>query len=438
MKSVLAHAVLAIGGLALAYMVWTEEEGPAQSEDLVTVWECDASQVKHVHLSAKNRHVDFAVQGRGDDRSYWITTRREPEEGEGREEAFVGGEAAGEYLEQIAPLKALRSLGTPTDAQLEELELDDPEAQISIECGSKTREFAIGGSAYGSGDRYLRDPEGGQVFLVPAAVVRDLESAEFRLMQRDLHNFEMTEVEHLVVKGYDHQRRLLQRNRRETDRAEWVDAEQPDRRNELYGNWMTRLARLRVTSYLSPDAAPGSDLEGEAAAAASEQTMELVYLDADGDPLGHLQMVRVDAAMPEYYVKTDATRHWVKVPRSAAIQVEDDARELLGLEPLVRPEPAAEPEATGPGSPGSAPDGSAADGSAPEGGAADGTAAAGAAPEHAGPEGGAADVRHAAPGAAAVPASPAPAAGGTPRTTPRLTPRPVPAPAVPAQPPANP
>ena len=387
MKSVVAHGALAIVGLTVAYMVWTKGEEPeVTTDEEVTIVECTSAELTSLTLHTKQRDVKLEMRGQGEARAAWFrVTRRQtpptpptatpggdppsatppPATVPDEVKQFVGSSAVTEYLTKAVPFRAIRSLG-PVDApQLEELELKTPETSIEIACGGRARTFQIGGTAFGTGDRYAREASGGPVYLLKAEIVRDLESAEFRMMQRDLHTFEMSKVQNIRVRAFDQERTLLQRNRENQQQANnperWVDASTPDQQNAMYGNWLERVGRLRVQDYLAPDTNPGSEVEGRAAQTPIP-VMQLTYLDDGGDELGRLELVRVDAAagsttpLPspapaEYYARSEATHGWVKVMRSIADEVEHDVRPIVGLEALPDEPTAPAIESSAPGAP---------------------------------------------------------------------------------------
>ncbi len=348
MKSVAIHAVLALLGLTVAYVVWTEGEQEERSAEEVVVVDCDPDHLDFITLADEDRTVKLEMRRDGDDKYSWITiTRREGDDE--TVESFAGAKAVEEYAQKIAPFRALRSLGELSREELQAVELEPGGATgedggvsrgstttLELSCGGRARRFKVGGSAYGSGDRYLRDEHGGAVYLVSADTLRELESAQFRLMQRDLHAFEWTEVEIARISGGGAEKALYHRNRRTPDTAIWVDNDARDRINETYGNWLDRLQRLRIQKYLEPDAEPGSDLTN--VSAEPEPILEVVYTGERNEPLGRLQLVKVAGETNEYYARTEATRTWVKVLASVAEQVERDVRPILGLEPLPEPE----------------------------------------------------------------------------------------------------
>ena len=341
-KSVLAHLLLALGGLTLAYLVWTDDEAaPAPGE--VTIFACDPDELCRIELELGEREVTVELNRDGEQLLAWVTVTRTPEEGEATTQVFVGSEELETYLAQLAPLRATRSLGALSEEQLADVGLAEPEGALRLRCGERSASFQIGASAYGNGDRYVRG-ESGPAYLVARDRVQPLESAEHQLMQRALHTFEWSEVEGLTVSGWGAERTLLQRNRLDPQRAEWVDVSAPDRRNELFGNWLQRYPRLRVQEYLGPDQRPGADLDD--VSEAPEPLLRLAIRGEDG-PLGEVEMQRV--GRDAYYVRTETTRSWVRIPTSVASGFIEDARTVLGQQP----EPDAPEEAPAPEAPAS-------------------------------------------------------------------------------------
>ncbi len=345
MKALALHGTLAIVGLALAYFAWTSDDvadGPV-GESVVT---CD--QVERVTLTTARKETVVTV---GDERT--IVTVRILDERETEAEAneavppqedqtFSANKDTAEYLEKFAPLRALRTLGSLDDATLAEIGLDDPSDRLVLSCAGRDTTLLLGGSAYGSGDRYAR-VEGGPVHLIAATTMRDLESAEFELMQRDLTAFSMRDAEILVVSGAGRTRRLKQRDRQNPHTAQWVDADEPDRRNELFGNWHRALRGARISRYLDEGQEPGDELEQSAARHA---VMQLTYQDEAGETLDVVSIIRLgEGESASYYARSGATHAWVKLPHTAAARVEQDGRAVLGLAPLPTTEPAPSPVA---------------------------------------------------------------------------------------------
>lgn len=360
MKGLMIHLVLAVGGLIWAYQAWTGD-GEAVSEDAVTMLSCDEGALESVVYATEAREVHVSRRsGEGEPR-WWITSEQRMESGDVERREFLGSiESMQAWTERLTPLMATRDLGPVDDETAEELELGEEPDTLTIQCGSRTHEFQVGGSAFGSGSRYFRDGAEGRVYLVEAALMRDLNSPN-NLMQRELVDVEYPEVATLEVDAFDVQRVLQHRNRLDEHNAEWVDAAEPTRRNELFTNWVGAFRRLRAHRYVAAGAEPLEDIDEEATASALG-TVRLK--DEDGGLLEEVEMVRLNIegqAAPLYYARSGATQGWVRLLVSVARQYETDLRPVLGLnpepEPEVEPPPAeaaeteGEPESDGPAGP---------------------------------------------------------------------------------------
>lgn len=356
-RTVLVHTVLASLALVVAYMTWTSGDRPDRPQEEVTVLECAASDLRSVTLTSKRRTVKIEWRRDGGERAAWVTVGGErPARGAApAAKRFAGNEALDRWLEENMPLRALRSLGDVDRARLTELELATPDTKLDIDCGSRRASYRLGGSAYGTGERYARATSGGPVYLFGAGVVSDLESAESRFMQRELHRFTAADIDKIRVETAGRTRTLLQRNRRTPAQAAWVDEAAPGQRNELYGNWLDRVAALRVTEFLPTGREPGSELAGGAGGRQVTPVATLRY-EADGREKGTLTLVRIETAgAPTYYARSEVTHGWVKVLGSVATQVEQDARPVVGLDPIAPPPepPAQRPSPAAGGSDGS-------------------------------------------------------------------------------------
>ena len=187
----------------------------------------------------------------------------------------------------------------------------------------------MGGSTYGEGDRYAQKAGSDLVYLIRGSLVNDLSAAQSRLMQRELHGFELDKVETVKVQALGKSKTLLQRNRA-SQAAVWVDAANPEQRNKLYGNWLSQVSRMRASAYLEIGKEPGSDLAGPAGEL--EPVASITY-EAEGRRLGAMELVRVVAGDKSYYyVKSELTRGWVTVLPSSAEQVARDLGLVVGAQ----------------------------------------------------------------------------------------------------------
>ena len=130
MRSVVAHGVLAAGGLALAYSVWTDADVEERSPQQVDVTACEEIALTEVTFDAEERDVYIELRSEGEEKLAWIVSERKQAEGDPHRTEFVGGKPALEYIEKLAPLPAIRSLGELVDERLAELDLKEPKTKF--------------------------------------------------------------------------------------------------------------------------------------------------------------------------------------------------------------------------------------------------------------------------------------------------------------------
>jgi hypothetical protein len=363
MKSVVLHALLAALGLGFAYQTWTRpavlEEKPRED---VTLLACKPEQLTEIELIMPTHRVKVWPEQGKNGREYWLTTTPTPvvkpaaSEGEPapadpnsadaavasssatdagapgapnaaakpsatkKESArnydpkepvtFVANAAFDMYLANNFPVRALRGLGVIDKKEHAEFGLDKVGTFLRVRCGAQTLALDIAGRTHGTNDHYVRDPKTDQSYLLAGRLVRDLQSAQFNFTQSELHAFKLADVDETVLTAMGSSKRLLQRDRMNPAQAQWVDADHPDRKNELFGNWLDRLAKLRVRLYLKRNEGPGADLK-DAAAPVEALTVEH---HLGGKPKGKLEIVRVDAGgIAYYYARSEATRVWVSL-----------------------------------------------------------------------------------------------------------------------------
>jgi hypothetical protein len=346
MKAVVIHALLAVLGLGFAYETWTRKPEETSAPGLVTVAECSADTFQKLSLDTPTLELSVEpVKERGET-AYWITQRNKPQEDKAKADAgeptveakkppepprrFLGNAAFVEYLKRLTPLRARRSLGKLDADKDVEFGFDKITTHFGLQCAGRQLELAAGGRSFGASQRYARDEKSKVSYLLDDLTIADLEAAQFKFMQADLHNFATDAIEEVTIAARGAKVHLLQRDRKVPDHAQWVDASNPDKRNEVYGNWFSRLQRMRARIYLPAGAEPGSDLKGPSGG--TEPVLTIDYKVAD-KPNGKLDLVRVEEnGVGHYYARTETTQAWVAVYDSSAKEVEQDVGMVVGLE----------------------------------------------------------------------------------------------------------
>jgi hypothetical protein len=330
-RGLILHFVLLACATALAVYVWTRDKQPkalAQAE--VTIWSAKPADVTGVTYESKTRKVTLeaksdaagrfflgsivktpapkpAAADAGADAAAEVTKPAEP-----TTTTFVSVGGAEKLLDDIAPLKAYRSVGRSLGDRAGEFGLAEPEGTLLVSIGGQPRKLAVGGPTPGGADRYVRDEASGEVFVIKGDIVRSLDTADAKLVERELHDWKEADVEGAKVTAGGKARDVT----RGTDGTKkfWADPANAGANDETVSNWFTKLDRLRPNEYaLTPP-------EG------AESVVRVEYTGG-GKGIGFLEVFKAPSASggkADYYVLSERIRHHAKVTASLAEQVEQD------------------------------------------------------------------------------------------------------------------
>ncbi|MDI3282024.1 DUF4340 domain-containing protein [Polyangium sp. 15x6] len=331
-RGLFVHVGLFVLASASAVAVWTRDEQPkALVQTEATVWPGRPADVAKVVFEGKNRKVSLETKSDKIGAYYVGSLEREatpppvnpdagappPAPGGKTKTDFVGVGVAQKLVESLAPLKALRALGRIPEDRAAEFGLAEPEGTLTVTIGGAERKLVLGGTTPGGGDRYVREPQTGETYVIDGGAMRDLDTAESRLVERELHGWKEAEVSTAELNAGGKKRQIV-RGGPEGKRF-WADPAAADQKDETAANFMAKLDRLRPTDYVMSDPAGKQDV------------LRVEY--AAGASLGFLELVRVPATDPlstvEYFVRTERTRLYAKVPRQTAEQVEQDLGSIL-------------------------------------------------------------------------------------------------------------
>ncbi|NUQ73551.1 MAG: DUF4340 domain-containing protein [Polyangiaceae bacterium] len=342
---------VALLGLAIlaAVLVWTRDKQPktlAQGD--VTVWTGRAEDIERISFEGKSKKVSLEAKKDGAG-TYFVGTaekeiarpKKDPHGHEAPDAADAGADAGGEaeppapkerttvafvsvsaaqkLVDQLAPLKALRSIGKIGDDRAAEFGLVESEGTLTVKMGGSERKLVFGGPTPGGGDRYARDPASGEVYAIKGDIFRNLDGAESSLMERSLHEWPENDVAAATIAAQGKTRNLVRGG--EERKRFWADPTTPDANDETAGNWMSKLDRLRPSEYsLTPPAG-------------AEVVVRIDFTGANAAKLGYLELIKAPPAAsdakPDYFIVTERTRLHAKVPTQAAEQVEQDVGSVL-------------------------------------------------------------------------------------------------------------
>jgi hypothetical protein len=343
-RGLLVHtALLAVAG-GLALKTWTYDADKAPKHGETDLWPGNPDQVQEVRYEAKQGVMTIEPH-RDSNGRYFVGTMKknpsaEPEKkldphgnpieesastpspakpGEPKISRFIATKDGEDLVAQLAPLRALRVLGKVTEAQKVDFGFDKEEGKLSVKLAGKDHTLVFGGTTPGGSDYYAKDLATGNAYVVTGSVVRDLTNADQRLVERRLHGFEETAPKRVKITAGSAVRELVRSNDK---KDAWTKPSAPNDKDETATNWMSKVDRLRTTSF-----------EGEALhppPAAADLVFKIEYFD-ERKPIGVTEIWHHPGSdgKTDYVVKTELTRWYATVIRSAAEQVEQDLKSVV-------------------------------------------------------------------------------------------------------------
>ncbi|HTJ40729.1 MAG TPA: DUF4340 domain-containing protein, partial [Kofleriaceae bacterium] len=367
MKGVIIHAVLLAAMLGFSYQTWTRDKTIRASTGDVAVWDGSASDLTAVEFEtskgdsgAATKSSQRTVRVEKKDGYWWGTETRtdqkpkpvnsdagsnapppEMEASTTKREFPVGDSfrvlgsptpmTLDDLVKEWASMHAVRSLGTPSDAQKKEYGLDTSDTSLAVIGKGKTHTLILGEKVSGSSERYALDPESGKAYILAGALIDPLESGETMLRPSSIHAFEATALDSVKVNAGGQSKTAIRVTTDQDGQATktWGDGatKKPD---QTLANFVDNLDHLVPQKY-------------DATLKASDMTpvMSAEYMDAQGKRIGALALYKVERAgeMPEdgsvdptvppapvmeYYIVTETTRVPAQVAKASAERVEQD------------------------------------------------------------------------------------------------------------------
>jgi hypothetical protein len=322
-------AILALSGVA-AIWVFTREKTPrVVQESEATVWSGRAADVQRVVYEGKNKKVVIEPRGEKKDEPWYLitlerTTTLPPAAPDAGAPAptkttttLVSNAAGKKLFGALAPLRATRSIGKVAGEKAVEYGLDKKETSIVVTIAGREHGLSVGDNAPGGSDSYVLDSGSGEAFVVKADFVRDLDMADSRLMERELHAWKDADAKSATVIAGGKKREIV-RSGPETRRF-WADPGNRDKADETVGNWIQKVDRLRPSEYV---------------ATTPDKLTTVVRIEyAGAAPLGFFELAKTpdpaQAGKFIYYLTSERTHLYAKAVPSLAEQVEQDLGSIV-------------------------------------------------------------------------------------------------------------
>ena len=335
--------------LGLAYHTWTgDKEAP---DETVTIFDYGRRELVRIEVETATRFVEVRPlkSAHSGERYFWITvTSVGGEVGEysdtnpGNDPAkaldktlekikeFKGNSAFDELMQELQPLAGLRAFGRLGEEKLVEFGLAEATERFVVELGSGRREFILGGTSYGDRNRYLRDTDTGDVFMLKEQIIRSLSYPEGRFMEKNLHPFKEQDVERIAVAADDGERELHHIALAGGRYSGWADPGDREKDKHLYSNWVKKLFRLRAERYLPRDRATTPSEPPDSA----RTLCELRYYRRAKE-LGFLTLYRAagsDEEAPEYFARSESTEGVVTLVGAVTEELLEDLAGVIAGE----------------------------------------------------------------------------------------------------------
>jgi hypothetical protein len=327
LRAVSVHAALLVLGGAAAAFAWSKDKTPHSAQETnVTVWNVRPNDVTRIVHETKARKIQLEARDEKKGER-WYLGRMEflPQPGANpavpppKPSVFVSVAAAQKVVEAFAPFKPLRAIGKVPDSRAAEFGFDKKEPTVTFTIGGKERKLLVGGIAPGAGDSYVLDPGTNEAYVLKTDPLRDLEGGEMRLLEREQHTFKDIDVASAKVTAAGKSRQLSRGG--PENKKFWSDPADKEKADETVGNWMQKVANLRVNEF------------AEKLPEGKTVVLRIDYDGASGN-LGYIELVKTppsegSTVKAEYWISTEHTHLPGKLLPSAGEQVEQDLGSIL-------------------------------------------------------------------------------------------------------------
>ena len=337
------HIGLFVVASLLGLRAWTAEDEPNKKPVAAELWSGRVSDVSRIEFRTDKKMV--AVEPKEDEAGrYYVgtveTIAEKPKAAQAGADAgaaapapaptpestepkrFISLTKGAELAESLATLKASRVLGKLDPERIPDFGFDKTDqGELKVVVAGKEHTLQLGEKTPGGSDRYVRDTATGEAYVISGTIANDLTSADNRLIERDFHDFGDDKVAKVVIKSGRGSREVV---RHAVEKDFWAHPESPDTKDETVSNWMTKVDRLRVTTYVeSLDPAPKPE----------DQVVTLEYFNDHGRKLGFFELLRRPAKdgkeKPDYVARSERTRWHATVLKSTAEQIDQDLASVL-------------------------------------------------------------------------------------------------------------
>ena len=344
---------VAVLGLITVYATWQRE--PEHAPGAVTVIDASKSDVTLIRYEDESSAVDMTRGKVGRDDGVWLhlvakpkaETKPDPAKPDQKADPkatpkpeakpapvapprdLPGAENAKKIFDQFAPFVSMRAFGVLDANKLKEIGLDNPKKKLEVTVKGAVRRYEIGQPAtQTSGEAFLRDTRDGRVYLMPRAMLSELQNAS-HMVDRRLHTFDLADFDRIKLTAGSKTKEFVQVGRESRSTAGFAPAKTPDKKDQMAKNWHDSLWRIFPTEILGKgEQPPGGKLT---------TLLRVDYMEGK-DSVGWVEIVRTESSAGavseeassskgDLYIRSEHTAGWNKIPSHG--QLVPDAEKLL-------------------------------------------------------------------------------------------------------------
>jgi hypothetical protein len=219
---------------------------------------------------------------------------------------FLGGGAAREAVDALARLTALRSLGVVDGQRARAFGLDEPRAEVTFVIDGEAHTLRVGRRVDGAGADYVRVDGTDQAYAIELGVLARISAADNEIFERSVFDYDLDEVDRVEVTAGAQQRQFV---RVDGKKSAWATLDQPDLRNDVASEWLSKMSGLVALEYF------------EVAPPLRDTVVKLRYFSRRRE-LGTLELARGPEVLRRdwdnqlhtpYYVRTEHSRWHVRI-----------------------------------------------------------------------------------------------------------------------------
>ena len=341
---------IAVLGLVTVYATWQRE--PEHAPGAVTVIDASKSDVTLVRYEDESSSVDMTRGKTGDEKDgVWlhIVSKPKPEakpdpkadpKAPPKPEAkpapvppprdLPGAENARKIFDQFAPLVSMRAFGVLDANKLKELGLDNPKRKLEVTVKGDVRRYDIGQPAtQTSGEAFLRDTRDGRVYLMPRAMLSELQNAG-HMVDRRIHTFDMMDFDRIKLTAGGKSKEFVQVGRESRATSGFAPAKTPDKKDQMAKNWHDSLWRLFPTEQLGKGEEPaGGKINIVLRVDYTDGKESVGWVEIGRTEGGGAGALSEEASAPkaDLYIRSEHTAGWNKIPSGG--QLIPDAEKLI-------------------------------------------------------------------------------------------------------------